>query len=231
MCTIITADTTIDKRSLITRLRHDASSNSDGFSMLMILKGGKPLAMTSLDVEAIVSLIEVMDYERVFLHTRYATYGVSALQNCHGWNAGGTYIFHNGAIRSKIAEKFEVDSMAIRYWLENYGLDETLEKLDSEAFANVFLVDIDKGEYIVHRSTVGSLFTDNLGNYSTGSFDGIDIPVPVHTYEIHTVACDNTNEQRWATSYTNWADDYTTQRDTTLETLDDYDQWMKRSAM
>jgi len=233
MCTIITANSDINRTALVARIMSDSLSNSDGYSMLMVLKTGKPLNITSLDVEAITNLIELMDYERVFIHTRFATHGVSALQNCHGWNAGGTYIFHNGSIRSKIADKFEVDSMAIKYWIENYGLNETLDKLSSEPFANVFLVDLDEKSYVVHRSSTGSLYTDGRGNYSTSQFDTVNLPVEPDTFEVHDLACENSNDLRGTGGYTDWTSQYDTQEkwDKEPETLDDYSDWLKRPAL
>jgi predicted glutamine amidotransferase len=186
----------------------------------MILGNGKPLFMTSLDSEAITNMIELMDYNRVFIHTRYATQGKSALQNCHGWNSGSTYVFHNGSIRSKIADKFEVDSMAIKYWLDTYGLDETLDRLENEPFANVFLVDLDKSFFVVSRSMTGSLFTDGNGNYSTNSFDNITMPVSQQYFKSHDFDCENTNQISLEKSYIPSWDTYTS-------SLDDFDTWTK----
>lgn len=231
MCTILTADNTIDRKELVDRIYNDSFSNPDGFALLMIQANGKPLFVQSLDIEPIVSLVEYSEFSRVFIHTRYATQGKSALQNCHGWNANGTYVFHNGSIYSRIAEKFTVDSEAIRYWLENYGIDETIDRLIDESFANVFLVDIENGQYIVHRSRTGSLFTDGNGNYSTHSFASLTIPVPQDSLEQFDIDVENTNiaDSYWDSSkYLNSWDSWESKRDEFKSSeLDEY--WDKYS--
>lgn len=197
MCTVITVDQSINKQSVIERIISDSMSNSDGFAMLMIQLDGTPLFIQSMNTDPIIGLIEIMDYKRIFIHTRYATQGIAALHNTHGWNHNGTYVFHNGSIRSKISERFSVDSEAIRYWLEFYGIDETIDKLHDEPFANVFLVNTVDGNYIVHRSMTGSLFTDGNGNYSTHAFDAITTPVAEYTVTDHDLDLSKPTEYRW----------------------------------
>ena len=222
MCTILTANNTIPAHKIIEQLKEDAWSNPDGFAMLMVQKNGKPLFIQSLDIEPILSLIEYSEFERIFVHTRYATQGKSALQNCHGWQANGVYVFHNGSIRSRISDKFDVDSEAIRYWLDNYGIDETIDKLIDEPFANVFLVDIEQGQYIVQRSRTGSLFTDGNGNYSTHDFDAINIPLAQDSLEQFELDVENTNEisSRFDSRYSNHNNEFNS-------TLESWDLWEK----
>lgn len=192
MCTIITANNTINRFSLVDRIREDAEMNPDGFSMLMILDNGKPLFIRSLDVDALCELIVSMDYNRVFIHTRFATQGETKLENCHGWNTGSTYVFHNGSISARIAERFDVDSMAINHWIDQFGVEHALDYLIDETFANVFLVDLDAKNYIVQRSSAGTLFTDGNGNFSTNSFDELNIPVESYALEQFELDVENT---------------------------------------
>lgn len=209
MCTIITADSSINKIALTDRLLFDAEYNTDGFTLLAILSNARPLVVRSMDVNAIVNIIHAIEYDRVFIHTRMATQGAAALQNTHGWNSEGTFVFHNGSIRSKIARKFEVDSQAITYWLDNYGLDETLDKLLAEPFANVFLVDIDNGSFVVHRSEQGSLFTDGKGNYSSNAFGAVKIPIEHYSWDMHEFYCENFPERNYTSRSFKDFDDFT----------------------
>lgn len=220
MCTIITANSTIDRFKLIDQIRSDSVGNSDGFACLMILDNAMPVFMRTLDVEPICQLIMALDYSRVFIHTRFATQGSVNLENTHGWNNGGQYVFHNGSIQSFTGKQFDVDSMAIRHWLEFDGVDGTIDRLINEPFANVFIVDIDEGNYIVHRSRAGSLFTDGNGNYSTNPFAEISMPVDPYTLEQFDLDVQNTVD-RW--SMNDWSTEYSS--------LDDWDApWIKRTG-
>lgn len=183
MCTIITAEKSIKAKDICDRIRQDSLYNCDGISLLMITDEKKPVIVRSMDYETVLTLIEYTPWERVFVHLRASTCSPALLQNTHGWNTKGIFVFHNGVIHSQSAEKFDVDSQAINMWLENFGLDETIDLLHREDFANVFLVDTDKGEYFVHRSSVGTLFTDGKGNYSTNAF--CDIKTPVDAFSDH----------------------------------------------
>jgi predicted glutamine amidotransferase len=236
MCTILTADRSIPTNQIVDRMVADSSYNSDGFSMLAVLNTGKPFFIKSLDISVLTVLVESLEWTRIFFHARASTQGETSLQNCHGWNSEGTFVFHNGYISAKIARNFDVDSEAIKYWLDHFGTDATLDHLYNENFANVMLVDIDKGEYFIHRSITGSLYTDGHGNYSTNSFDTIKTPVnnwSVSKYDLDVV---NTNDETYSDSYYSLLDHDTLKypeimgrdisTDITIdETLDDLITW------
>jgi hypothetical protein len=103
--------------------------------------------------------------------------------------------------------------MAINHWIEQFGLDHALDYLIDEPFANVFLVDLKKQTYIVHRSSGGSLYTDGNGNYSTNPFEAIMQPVPAYTLEQFELDVENTVPRYGSLTsmaYDHWSDlDYT----------------------
>jgi hypothetical protein len=125
-----------------------------------------------------------VDFERVWLHQRFATQGEVSLASCHGWSYRGQIVMHNGVLRDPAAQRLPVDSMAIGRWLLNGTAD---AKLAAEGFANVFVVDTEAWQYTVYRSPGGSLYTDGNGNYSTEAIPGlINLPV-LPGAEVHWV--------------------------------------------
>lgn len=182
MCTIITVDGLFSKDELIKRLSSDSMYNRDGYSALFVNSDVGEILIRTMDVDPIISMIKIYDYERVFIHTRLATQGAPALQNTHGFNSEGVFVFHNGSISSSESEHFTVDSQAIAHWLHYGGISSALLHLDTEHFSNVFLVDVINREYFINRSLGGSLFTDGKGNYSTNIVAEISIPVTKGVY-------------------------------------------------
>lgn len=173
MCTILTVSSAFYSRGLERRILEDAKGNGHGFALLLTDEKGALLSLRSMDIEPILALIRSVPWERLFLHSRWATQGQISLTNTHGWQSDSVFYFHNGCLTSKDAYNWPVDSQAIGQWVSEGGVAGALEKLKSEAFANVFLVDADKGYYSVSRGTGGSLYTDGNGNYSTNPFDAI----------------------------------------------------------
>lgn len=174
MCTLITTDT--NSPELEKRIRADAVSNSDGWSLLMLDKNGTHTFTRTLSLETLVNLINGQPWARIFLHSRFATQGSKKLQNCHGWDADGYFYFHNGVLRSPEARVYAVDSQLIGKWLRKHGARETMTQLVSESFANVLVCSIDKSEYWAFHSRGGSLYADGKGNFSTNAFGDINIP-------------------------------------------------------
>ena len=177
MCTIMTFDNSFDKQVLVNHILEDSLSNADGYSLLMVLTSGKPMVLRSMDVDAIVDAVWYMEWERVFIHTRYATQGEALLQNTHGWNSDGTFVMHNGYIAHPDSENFEVDSQAIVHWLGKHTRKKSVKKILAESYANVLLVDTETNDYVVVRSKSGSLFTDGHGNYSTNPVGTVTMEV------------------------------------------------------
>lgn len=206
MCTIITVDRY--SKELEERVRYDANSNGDGWSLLMIDKTGNHSMIRTLDLKVVMANLLLGSWSRIFLHSRLATQGRSRVQNCHGWSADGVFYFHNGTIRDTDSRKYPVDSQMIGKWITDLGVMKTIKtKLNSESFANVMMVDPDAKTYWVFRSTGGSLYTDEKGNFSTVQFGDITKPIEGNIYW----TCPLPEELRTAkvTSYTTvWANGY-----------------------
>lgn len=186
MCTILT----FDKLSYDTnpdvflgRLLVDSYINSDGFSALVLgVDETQQHLIRSMNYESfekqLEAILDSVDWTRAWVHCRAATTGFVGINGCHGFAAERFSVFHNGVLTSPGASFFAVDSELIAESLAYDGLDFTLTWLKTEAFANVFIVDTETGEYAVSRSITGNLFTDGKGNYSTNPIKGlIDNPV------------------------------------------------------
>lgn len=177
MCTILTVNSAFYSRGLERRILADAAGNNHGFSLLLTDENGALLALRSMDIDPIIALIRATKWERLFLHSRWATQGEVSLANTHGWQSDAVFYFHNGSLMSDDAYVYPVDSQAIGQWIVEGGIGGALEKLRDEPFANVFMVDTEAGYYTVSRGTAGSLYTDGNGNYSTNAFDAIKVKV------------------------------------------------------
>ncbi len=167
MCTLLTIGADQWNRDMEIHVQMDAISNPHGFALLLLDSKGMRTILRSMEIEPILSLLRNMPWERMFLHSRWATQGSIGLDNTHGWHADGVFYMHNGCLSSPDAHKYPVDSQAIGEWIESGGVPQAVQMLRRETFANVFMVDLEVGDYTVYRSTSGSLFTDGLGNYST----------------------------------------------------------------
>lgn len=182
MCTILTvSNTTVDIDSLVKHIESDGASNPHGFSLLMVTDNDKPMIIRSMDLAPIIDAVSFFKWKRIFLHTRYATQGGPKLQNTHGWNTDGAFVFHNGFIRSGEADRFEVDSQAIVHWLGKHTRRKAIGKLLAENYANVMVVDTEENDYLIIRAKSGRLFTDGKGNYSTNELGPVKIPVKTKT--------------------------------------------------
>jgi len=180
MCTILTVNSKFDKQLVVDRITTDGYNNPDGFS-LMVQKG-RDFSMTrSTSLDLITDLVWYSNWDRIWLHSRFATQGSVSLENTHGWNHDSTYVMHNGCLSDADTAKFPVDSQLIVDWVRLGGVPLALAKLKFETFANVFLIDSDTGEYTVHRTGGGSLYMDGIGNYSTQPFGDITKIVPNST--------------------------------------------------
>jgi hypothetical protein len=171
MCTLLTVDATTwetHRKALIRRIARDFQQNGDGLSLLLTSQGEPTLQLRCFTPALLLGVLRQAAWDRMYLHQRFATQGAKALASAHGWaTEEGTFVMHNGCLRHPDALGHEVDSQAILQWLNEGGDRATLEHLRSEPFANVFLIDTLNGDYTVHRSSTGSLVTDDRGNYST----------------------------------------------------------------
>jgi hypothetical protein len=190
MCTIFTCDnkTFYKNKQTMTEFRNriwkDAQTNDDGQSLVMIYDGAVTAQLRSMDPQLIIDLIDMAEWDRIFVHSRLATQGEVALHNTHGWFAQGVYYMHNGFISAAEANLYEVDSQAIGHWLRRGGVTNALGQLRKENYANVLMIDPSEWSYYMSRSRSGSLYTDGEGNFSTNAIGVISDKVKDCTQEI-----------------------------------------------
>jgi hypothetical protein len=180
MCTVLTVSSDFYGRGMFNRITSDAIMNADGFALLLIDAFGASTMIRTLDFRVVTMMLEQSHWERMFLHCRYATQGEAVLDNTHGWSVDGVFYMHNGVLEDPETRYFAVDSQLIGHWLYG-GVEKTIEKLQKEPYANVFLIDTKENYYVVHRSKGGTLFTDWKGNYSTNKMGPIRHPVPLYS--------------------------------------------------
>lgn len=192
MCTILSFDMDMwksNRSSLLHRIDMDNRWNSDGLS-LICLNHSEPersVSMRSMSLEfvrrTLIQFCEDTRDGRVFLHQRMATGFNVSLDYCHGWTDGrGRHLMHNGVIATA-DKKLKVDSQALIPHMAQggKGLYRRLKDL-GEYYANCFVVDSNDHSYGVVRMGGGSLFTDNLGNYSTVAVGPINLKVRRDSY-------------------------------------------------
>lgn len=179
--------------SALTAVRSGLLGNKDGVNVLVVHKTRVVLSLSGLWSNTLLSLVECLSpdsWTRMFVHTRSATGGNITTGNCHGWadrDRGTRYVMHNGFISRMGREAFAVDSQAILAWIEDGDIRGALRKLGHEVFANVFLIDEGRGDYAMHRSSTGMLYTDGAGNYGTAPFGEVRNSVPAYTQVMHAL--------------------------------------------
>lgn len=216
MCTIMSIDrSTFDdnKEEIIRHIRKDAVSNPDGFSL--VTSGSYDYHATvvrSMSLEPVLAtLLNDPLWSRMWLHCRYATTTKINLQTTHGFEAGTNYIMHNGVLTTGQARKLDVDSRMLANIVAAASPQAAIDYiLLNETYANVFIIDPEKGEWSVTRVKGGSLYTDNYGNYSTNPFLNVNIlvtPEYTQTYdeEVKTSVPSYYTYGRYNSSYKSYA--------------------------
>jgi hypothetical protein len=174
---------------MYSRIIDDMKWNRDGFSLLLTDQFGDVVtSLRTMDGDAIVGMLSSVRFARAFLHCRMATQGSTSLDNVHGWSLNGVYVQHNGILSDVRAKQLPVDSMLILLKIKELGINKTLVWLKSQSYANVFVIDSTTSTYYMSRTTVGSLFTDGQGNYSTNAIGGISQPVDWRSTRRHKIA-------------------------------------------
>lgn len=180
MCTIMTFDQHSFKSNeakILTQIFDDAKFNSDGWCLVLTGDTEVTDRINSMNLDTIITALLKSDWNRMFLHARYATGGGVNLLNTHGFSSNGYIVMHNGVLRSRRSKEYEVDSFYIKELL-NIDLEYALEELKKETYANVFLIDTINLFYHVNKTQTGTLFTDNNGNFSSNSVYPCITPVP-----------------------------------------------------
>jgi hypothetical protein len=190
MCTIMTVSRDVWSDDIEEQIWRDASRNQDGWALLLTDRLGASSLVRTMELQVALAALRTNRWQRMFLHARMATQGRSNVQNTHGWITTDVCVMHNGVLRSPEARGMPVDSMAINTWLERDGIDHALARLRGEPFANVFLIDLVGKFYVVSRSSVGYLYTDGFGNYSTNPVGDIALTVSDHSVDCHDFMVD-----------------------------------------
>jgi hypothetical protein len=150
----------------------DQRHNDDGTGLLLYnpaeTAGSQFSLVRTFDIAHVFTILKYGQWERFWLHNRWATQGAVSIENTHMWSVRGVFWCHNGMLQSAPASKTPVDSMAIGHWLRDHGVQGTIDHIiKRESYANVFLIDTRNSTYYAVRCSGGSLNTDGYGNYST----------------------------------------------------------------
>lgn len=247
MCTIITIDRDSYTDNTVERIQLDARYNYDGWALATIKEGEVTNIVHTMDLQMILDTLDTTEWERMFLHARAATGGSINALNTHAFRTYPFLIMHNGFIGAAPVT-MEVDSEQIGTWIEERGVYGCLMALYGESYANVFLLNVETGDYYVHRSRMGSLYTDGNGNFSTNAVD--EMRIPVKTYSQHKFRMEDWGRNDWRkyqqsgwNSTTHWtplapATDSTVaeteaREEDTGEVIDNatwYDEWKQREG-
>ena len=184
MCQIhlVTSESFNDnKEAWLTHLDQGAAINSHGSAVLFVDENtGQHSLLRSLDWEDIANMMVVKDnWTHAIIHQRFGTRGGRGLENTHFWQADDVFYCHNGVFRGKEQSELKVDSLIIGQMIESRGIWGALDYLQSQQYANVFMVDTIEGVLYLSRSKTNTLYTDGGMLFSTKKLTGIcDKAVP-----------------------------------------------------
>ena len=205
MCQIHTiSKTSFDQHTeqWLQHLDNGTKFNNDGHAALFIDEdtGNHALfrSMAWNDIRDTLTLKE--DWTRVFIHQRATTRGGATLENTHFWQSDELFYCHNGVLRGDLQSQFRVDSLAIGHMLEVEGVWRTLEYLQSQDYANVFIIDMRDMQWYMSRSETNSLYSDGLDNYSTNMLAGI-CDQPVTRYSVLRHQLEEPQVETWLEKY------------------------------
>lgn len=173
MCTILSFDYntfTSNQDTILKRIREDFVRNSHGNSLILASADPKKaLVLQTLDLDAVISVLTAIPFTRFWLHLRHSTTSTQGLAGCHAFTPNnGWYVMHNGILREGQSNKLPVDSMAISELLRYTDVRTvTTHLLQNETYANVFMIQPEKGKWTVCRSKQGTLFWDGVDNFSS----------------------------------------------------------------
>lgn len=199
MCTIMTS--TVEKfteheTAFLGRIRADARTNDDGYSLLLVGEDqSKTQLSRSMDVESIIDILKVKRFKRFFLHSRMATTQYKGIDGCHGFIGAHDnkewFVFHNGVFRHPHAAKHKVDSGWLASLVTQFGPTAALSVIsNNESYANILLVSPQAELFHAMHQTSGTLYKDDAGSYSTNKMDGvIELPVKDREWLYHKMPC------------------------------------------
>lgn len=199
MCTIITADRekfAASEAAFIARIRADARHNSDGFALMTVgASQDKTQLIRSMDVESVIDILKMKNFQRFWFHARMATGLYKGIDGCHGFISSHDnkewFVFHNGVFRHTQSSKFRVDSMWLASLVNQYGPDGALGIIrNNEGYANVFLVSPAAERWYTLRQTGGTLYQDGEGTYSTNKIEEVaEQSVKDHFWQYQEFKC------------------------------------------
>lgn len=173
MCTILSFDYntfTSNQDAIIKRIREDFVRNSHGNSLILASSDPKKsLVLQTLDLDTVITVLTTVPFLRFWLHLRHSTTATQGLAGCHAFTPNnGWYVMHNGILREGQSNKLPVDSQAISELLRYTDTRTVTEHLlKNETYANVFMIQPEKGKWTVCRSKQGTLFWDGIENFSS----------------------------------------------------------------
>jgi hypothetical protein len=180
-----------DRKAIRDQIKEDAMSNGHGWSLLGIdpRVPDNNVQLNVMTLKPVLAMIDAFfasasDDARVFLHARYATTEHVGIAYCHGFpDYSGRIIMHNGIISNK--DGYHIDSYRLAAIPDE--IDEIRGFLDrhNDQYVNAFVIEPNIGLYTVIRRSIGSLYTDGCGNYSTNPVSAMRTKVKHNTVEIH----------------------------------------------
>lgn len=182
MCTIMTFSREEFLKhdiAIVEQIRRDSVGNPHGMSLILISE--EPSELKAHNVEQVIDHLTQNEWNRFFLHCRFATGSYLNLPGIHGWaSTTGWMVHHNGILHHPEAQKLPVDSILIAHLLDYMDVEDVATWLTlNESYANVFMIHPEEWKYYVVRCVNGSLYEDKKGNYSSNSIKGVcDEPVP-----------------------------------------------------
>lgn len=201
MCTLLTVDRTkyLSNETVIRNLiNQNHRGNFHGWSLYLSSSIPSECRLFSgMDCPDDFTLdnLPELEWDRLFLHQRYATSSNINIANNHHFSGGNYIIMHNGVLslpqnhtHYSVDSKYLADKMERMYGKNPLKIQYFLENLAKKEYANIMMIETQEqteGSYIIVRSARGSLFTDGNGNYSTAPSVLFPMPATVGVYH-HT---------------------------------------------
>jgi hypothetical protein len=179
------------KEDIIKQIKLDNVRNGDCASLVCIDPSNESLdvVIKTFNLELVLAIMDIFSSKasrdsRMWLHQRAATGLDVHVGTAHGFNdRSGNIIMHNGILSAGRGAMYTVDSFCLSDLTDTSSADRMLSGLIRlrESFANIFIIRPKDYTFGVVRMSVGSLYTDNNGNYSTHPVAGVCSPVEMLT--------------------------------------------------
>lgn len=193
MCTIhtfdgVNADT---KDRHLQQIADDWKTNRDGGSVIILDDHNEVIVrFQTTKLKHLLSCIKTSKGTRYVVHLRASTTPQVGVGGCHMFDSpSGEWIYcHNGIIRTKDAEAYRVDSIALGDELDCESVVSEKELIlpdwSHHGFANVIAYNSMTASIFIHRSNGGQLHHDGKGNWSSHRIDRNYSPVSPGWYTL-----------------------------------------------